>query len=197
LNIVTGDTKNFHAWKYRSWLVERAGKSPHSEEDFTRRLLEVEPNNFSALHHRIVALTAAHTSATTAGEHAATQHSMERGETDRGQPEFAATSISVEDKHSHGTEVPTSVDAQRPSAEGSHSIESTSSPDMNTIQAARMHYTGARVVPLSLGVIERELQALFEVRGCHPILSEKAYECVEQLVSKLLRKVLADVPTLC
>lgn len=162
LNVVTGDTKNFHAWKYRSWLVERAGKSPHSEEDFTRSLLEAEPNNFSALHHRIVALAAAHMSASSTSEALAVTPAF--GVTCQGRPESTDTPMAIRDWQRQGTDATMAVDAPETAAEAQRTTQSAYTEEAAAIHVAKMQYSGARVLPISLEVIGKELKALYEVR---------------------------------
>jgi Protein prenyltransferase alpha subunit repeat len=60
LHPVRGDARNFHAWKYRFWLVPRLGRSEEDELAFTQRLLEADRRNFSAWHYRSVLLPRVH-----------------------------------------------------------------------------------------------------------------------------------------
>jgi Protein prenyltransferase alpha subunit repeat len=60
LHPVRGDARNFHAWKYRLWLVRRMGRSDEEELAFTQRLLEADRRNFSAWHYRSVLLPRVH-----------------------------------------------------------------------------------------------------------------------------------------
>lgn len=60
LHPARGDARNFHAWKYRLWLVQRIGRSAEEELAFTQRLLEVDRRNFSAWHYRSVLLPRVH-----------------------------------------------------------------------------------------------------------------------------------------
>ena len=55
-----GDAKNFHAWKYRLWLVARMQRSPEDELRFAEALLDADRSNFSAWHYRSVLLPRVH-----------------------------------------------------------------------------------------------------------------------------------------
>ena len=160
LNVVTGDTKNFHAWKYRSWLVERAGKSPHSEEEYTRSLLDAEPNNFSALHHRIVALAAAHTSCSDASDVAGSMCSSR----DATQQASTDEPMIARDEHLPASDATIPTDATEALGASQSATVATTPEQTTAIHVAKMQYSGARVLPISLDVIERELKAVYEVR---------------------------------
>lgn len=162
LNVVTGDTKNFHAWKYRSWLVERAGKSPHSEEEFTRSLLEAEPNNFTALHHRIVALAAAHTSCCGASDVAGI--TCDSRHATQAQEASSDTPMVMGGEQLPAPDATMTADAMEVTADLQSATVSATPEKTAAIHVAKMHYSGARVLPISLEVIERELKALYEVR---------------------------------
>lgn len=165
LNVVTGDTKNFHAWKYRSWLVERAGKSPHSEEEFTRNLLEAEPNNFSALHHRIVALAAAHSPGSTATDVEGTNCVSSRAQF-QDQKAGTDTPMANADEQLPATDANMTAVSMEAESGDPQSTTATATPgETSTIHVAKMQYSGARVLPIGLDSIERELKALYEVRS--------------------------------
>jgi hypothetical protein len=162
LNTVTGDAKNFHAWKYRSWLVQRAGKSPYDEEEFTKSLLEAEPSNFSALHHRLVALASAH-------EHA-TAHTHEHGDC-RSADHSAEPPAVAEQRAPFGAEtVAAHVSATEQAHPGASDIRSApqeargKSTSEGAPACACMRYSGASVLPIRLETLEREVKQALQVR---------------------------------
>lgn len=147
LDQVHGDPKNFHAWKYRSWLTEQLNLPPSADLDFTEALLKADPSNFSAWHMRMVALSADHScSAQTTSELQTGTRLPGTGGT-RLQGNDCDASICVEQEE--GDTV----------AEGS-----CQQSDSKRAAAPVPRCTGTRVLPLSFTVIEQELKLLHEVR---------------------------------
>lgn len=153
LHQVHGDPKNFHAWKYRSWIALQLSLHPSADLEFTEQLLKADPSNFSAWHMRMVALSAAHSIASKTASDLpdaslpAIKHKFPQSDGDR----FLSSL-----EHSSNDVIP----AVEMKVEGGL----THSTDATTTEQRAQPRRGTQVLPLQFSVIEQELKLLHEVR---------------------------------
>lgn len=159
-----GDQKNFHAWKYRSWLARQLQLAPFADLLFTKQLLQADPSNFSAWHVRMVALTADHV----ANMPAATAASTAACQAD------ASASWSAENRSSAAPQAgevtaaaagPTACSQSR----GAGLDQGPAQERVTEQHTHAQHQPGMKVVPLPFGVIEDELKFLHAVCELCPV----------------------------
>lgn len=58
--LLANDSRNFHGWNHRFFVVQRMGRSDEDELEFTHNLITQDYSNFSAWHYRSLLLLRVH-----------------------------------------------------------------------------------------------------------------------------------------